>query len=339
MLLAGSAPGPRGGLGCRFGSGRTLGYTAATRRRAPAGFPVTMAIFFSDRARVVLALCLWAHCVAGQPALGATAPRPVTRRLRLEVSIRGPLGWPVHRAMALTVVEPPAARHCPFLVILHGRPGSVDARVRMGLVEFPGNADYFARLGYVVLVPTRVGYGVTGGPDIEYTGPCFYKDYGRGMEMVVQELRQVMRYAAALPGVDPRRGLVVGDSFGGVAAVAAAAAGLPGLRGAVNFSGGDGGDLMHHIDHPCRADQMASTLAAYGRRDRVPTLWLYSANDRYWGAQAPRRWFDAFVGAGGRGRFIELPADKNNGHFIFNRNPQAWHGAFEAFAASLGLPS
>ena len=84
---------------------------------------------------------------------------------------------------------------------------------------------------------------------------------------------------------------------------------------------------------------MARTLAAYGRRDRVPTLWLYSANDRYWGTKAPRRWFDAFVAAGGEGRFIELPADKNNGHFIFNRNPQAWHGAFEVFAASLGLPS
>ncbi len=300
---------------------------------------VTMAMVFRDKARVVLALCLWAQGVAVPPALAAVSPRPVVSRVSLEVSIRGPLGWPVRRAMALTVTEPPGARPSPFLVILHGRPASRDARVRMGLVEFPGNADYFARLGYVVLVPTRIGYGVTGGPDVEYTGPCFYKDYARGMDMVVQEMRYVLRYAASLPFVDPRRGLVVGDSFGGVAAVAAATAGLPGVLGAVNFSGGDGGDLLHHIDHPCRADQMARTLAAYGRRDRVPTLWLYSANDRYWGTKAPRRWFDAFAAAGGRGRFIELPADKNNGHFIFNRNPQAWHGAFEAFAASLGLPS
>ncbi len=269
-------------------------------------------------------------------ATGIVVPqRSVTE---VPVTLRGAFGMPVRRAMVVTMVAPRGVRHAPFLIILHGRPASRDGRIRMGRVEFPGNADWFASLGYVVLVPTRVGYGVTGGPDLEFTGPCFYKDYAQGMRPVVQETRQLLRVAAALAQVDPTRGLIVGDSFGGIAAIAVAAAKLPGVRGVVNFSGGDGGDLRRHIDHPCRGDQMAATLAGYGRTDRIPSLWLYSANDRYWGVREPRVWFGAFRSTGGAGRFVELPADKNNGHFIFNRNPQAWHGVFRAFASSLGLP-
>jgi hypothetical protein len=64
---------------------------------------------------------------------------------------------------------------------------------------------------------------------------------------------------------------------------------------------------------------------------------MYSANDRFWGPRLPSEWYGAYARAGGRGRFVELPADKNNGHFIFTRNPPAWHPAFEEFAAAIGL--
>ena len=274
--------------------------------------------------------------LAGAALASPVALVSTVREVRVRVP--GLLGMPVRRTMFVTMVRTRGARKRPFLVLLHGRPGTPAGRKRMGRVEFPGNAAWFAERGFAVLVPTRVGYGVTGGPDVEATGPCIFKDYARGMRAAVDETQQLLRAAADWPQVDARRGLIIGDSFGGIAAIAAAAARLPGVLGVVNFSGGDGGDLVHHIDHPCRADQMASTVAAYGRRDRVPTLWLYSANDRYWGPKDPRRWFAAFRAAGGRGRFIELPADKNNGHFIFNRNPPDWHGALSAFTASLRLP-
>jgi hypothetical protein len=106
---------------------------------------------------------------------------------------------------------------------------------------------------------------------------------------------------------------------------------------AVNISGGDGGNARTRADEPCRPDQMRETFARYGSANRLPTLWMYSANDRVWGPVYPRQWFAAFTHAGGRGQFVELPADKNNGHYIFNRNAAAWHPAFEAFLGQAAL--
>ena len=48
------------------------------------------------------------------------------------------------------------------------------------------------------------------------------------------------------------------------------------------------------------------------------------------GAVVPRRLrrktearFDAFIAAGGNGRFVQLPAFEDNGHGSFTRNPAA----------------
>ncbi len=241
--------------------------------------------------------------------------------------------------MSVVVSWRAGARDAPFVLLLHGRPIGAPARRRMGLVQFPAAQDWLARLGYFVVVPTRVGYGVTGGPDVEATGPCRDKHFASGIAPVVAQTRQLLaalrkRYSQ----VDWSRGLVLGDSFGGIAALAVAAARLPGVLGVVNISGGDGGDSVRHPYRPCGAWRMASTIDAYGRKARVPSLWMYSRNDGFWGRVWPLRWFDAYVDAGGIARFMELPADKNNGHFIFTRNLPDWQPGFTAFAAGLGLP-
>ncbi|WP_051849017.1 dienelactone hydrolase family protein [Thiomonas sp. FB-Cd] len=285
--------------------------------------------------RTVQVLLLWVV-----PAAGYAFPSSTVRQssFRVPVSLRNGFGRMVKQDLVLTVVrDRQGDRRRPFLVLLHGRPASVDARIRLGQVTSPGNASFFAGLGFVVLIPTRVGYGVTGGPDLEYTGTCFDKDFSQGMTAVVEETRQVLEFASHLPDIDRHRGLVVGDSFGGVAAVAIASARIPGVVAAINISGGDGGDSVRHVDHPCRPDQMSATFAAYGRSNRLPTLWMYSVNDRLWGPLYPKIWFRDFTDSGGRGQFVTLPADKNNGHFIFNRNPGAWHPAFDQFIQSLGF--
>jgi pimeloyl-ACP methyl ester carboxylesterase len=69
----------------------------------------------------------------------------------------------------------------------------------------------------------------------------------------------------------------------------------------------------------------------------MPTLWLYSENDRYFGNTLPRQWFDGFVAAGGGGRFVRLPPYPDNGHLIFEGNPDAWKPAVEAFLRELGF--
>lgn len=253
--------------------------------------------------------------------------------VRLTIAGRAEL----RQAIVVTVVRVADAGPQPFLVLHHGRARTAAGFARMGRADYPANSRYFAERGFVVLVPTRIGYGVSGGPDVEYTGDCRFKRYAEGVVPAVSETRQILSFAAALPYVDATRGIVVGESFGGLVAVAAASSDIPGVVAAVNISGGDGGDSVRHPDEPCRPDQLRETFAAYGRNNRVLTLWMYSRNDREWGPAYPRQWYTAFSETGGRGSFVNLPADKNNGHFIFNRNAMAWHPPFEAFLAQLGF--
>jgi dienelactone hydrolase len=270
------------------------------------------------------------------PALSRSA-EIIEQTIKVPVTLRVPGGPELRQDIAVTIVREAAVDRRPFLVLLHGRGASQAERTAMGLQTYPANSHYFASKGFVVLVPTRVGYGVSGGPDVEYTGTCAYKRFADGAAVAADETRQVLAYAARLAYVDPDHGIVVGESFGGLVAIAISASDLHGVVAAINISGGDGGDARKRADQPCRPDQMRDTFARYGSTNRLPTLWMYSANDRVWGPVYPGQWFAAFIDAGGRGQFVELPADKNNGHYIFNRNAAAWHPAFESFVNRLEL--
>jgi len=270
------------------------------------------------------------------PSLSSTA-EIIEQTIRLPVTLRMPGEPELRQDIAVTIVREAATGRQPFLVLLHGRGASQAERTAMGLKTYPANSRYFASKGFVVLVPTRVGYGVSGGPDVEYTGTCASKRFADGAEIALSQVRQVLARAQGLPYVDPDHGIVVGESFGGLAAIAIASSDIRGVVAAINISGGDGGNARNRPDDPCRPDQMRDTFARYGSSNRLPTLWMYSANDRVWGPVYPRQWFAAFTHAGGRGQFVELPADKNNGHYIFNRNAAAWHSAFEGFVSRLGL--
>jgi dienelactone hydrolase len=268
------------------------------------------------------------------PSLSA-ASEIIEQTIEVPVQVQPRDGPEVRQNIAVTIVREATADRRPFLVLLHGRGTSPAERTAMGLKTYPANSRYFASKGFVVLVPTRVGYGVSRGPDVEYTGTCQSKHFADGAAVAVVETRQVLRYAERLAYVDPDHGIVVGESFGGLVAIAIAADDIRGVVAAVNISGGDGGNVRTRIDEPCRPDQMRETFARYGSANRLPTLWMYSANDRVWGPVYPKQWFAAFTQAGGRGQFVDLPADKNNGHYIFSRNAAAWHPAFESFLAGL----
>jgi dienelactone hydrolase len=277
--------------------------------------------------------------------LALLAPAPglavdiLEQTIQVPMVVQSPGGPAVAQDITVTIVREAATGRRPFIVLLHGRAGTAAERAAMGRQSYPANSRYFASQGFVVLVPTRVGYGVSGGPDLEYTGGCRNKRFADGAAAAVSETRQLVEYSRHLPYVDPDRGVVFGESFGGMAAIAIAASDIHGVIGAINISGGDGGDTRRHPDQPCGHDRMQETFARYGQDNVLPTLWMYSANDRVWGPTYPLRWYAAFVEAGGRGQFVALPADKNNGHFIFNRNPPAWQPAFAEFMTRLGLMS
>jgi dienelactone hydrolase len=260
----------------------------------------------------------------------------IEEQFNLPVAIRHATAGEVRQEVVVTVFRDSRRPRSPYLVLGHGRAPKPEDRAGMGRARFTANSQYFVSLGFAVFVPTRIGYGVTGGPDLEDTGPCSVKNYPPGYDAAAQLTTQVIAHARRLPYVDQGRGLVVGQSFGGATAITMAARPVEGLMATVNFAGGGGGNPARPAQ-PCRPDMLRAMFADYGRSARIPTLWLYSENDRYFGVSQPRAWFDAFVAAGGRGSFIQLPANGDDGHSSFTRNPTAWRPHFEAFLQEVGF--
>ena len=257
--------------------------------------------------------------------------------LTLPVSVTTYFGITVHQPIVVTVFREDTREKAPFLILNHGRPASEAEFAQMKRQRYPANSRYFVERGFVVFVPTRVGYGDSGGPDAEYSGKCETRDYPPAYAAAAQQSAALIQHLPKLPYVDPGRGLAVGQSFGGTTAIALASMPLPGLVATVNFAGGGGGNPVTRPENPCGAYQMKRLLAGYGKTNRLPTLWLYSENDRFWGPDLPKTWFAAFQEAGGKGRFVSLPPYKDNGHSIFSGNPDAWKAAFEAFIHEHGF--
>ena len=267
---------------------------------------------------------------------GATA-NVVEERLTLNVTIRHAELGEVRHPVVVTVFRDTRRARSPFLVLGHGRAVTDSERAALGRARYTDNSRYFVGLGFTVFVPTRIGYGVTGGLDLEESGPCNAKRYPPAYDAAAQLTLQVISHARGRPDIEAERGIVVGQSFGGATAITVAARNPPGVRAAVNFAGGGGGRPQTNPGMPCGAENLRDMFASYGQTARLPTLWLYSENDRYFGNRIPQRWFDAFTQYGGSGRFVRLPAHGDDGHGSFTRNPEAWRPAFEAFLREAGF--
>lgn len=270
-------------------------------------------------------------------AAGTGRALPIETTVRVAVKIPAETGPLPGLVPTLVVREDDRTRH-PLLLIVHGRGIDAAENRRFGRVDYPSAARHYAARGYAVLIPTRIGYGYAAGPDLEESGPCAHKDARQALQRAAAEMDQVLETVARQPWADPGRVVVIGDSFGGLVALRMATSPRTGLRGVVAFSAGDGGDSLHHVDAPCDASGQASLWADLGAGNRLPTLVVYSQNDRLFGPDWPRRWFDRFTASGGRGEWALLPADKNNGHYVFTRNAAAWQPAVDGFLQRLGLP-
>lgn len=271
----------------------------------------------------------------------AGAAKTVEESLDLPVTATNMYGKTVSQPIKLTVVRDDERQRAPFLVLNHGRPAKAEDFVKMKRVRYTENAKYFVAQGFAVFVPTRLGYGESGGDDMEYSGGCTAKNYPPAYEAAAQQSLKVIEYARSRPYVNPERGLLVGQSMGGATTVALAAKNPAGVVAGVNFAGGGGGDPVGRPGIPCRSDLMQKLYASYGATARVPVLWLYSENDKYWGRDLPQAWFSAFSKAGGPGEFSQLPPLPpqlgDDGHATFTRNPGVWRPAFEEFIRKNGF--
>ena len=240
--------------------------------------------------------------------------------------------------ITVTIWRDDSIKKAPYLLFSHGRAGTDQERASFGRSSYKNISEYYISKGFVVILPTRIGYGVSGGPDAESPGrSCQNHNYTEMIKVAVDQSKQVLNHVFDFSYIDRSKGIVVGVSVGGFTSMGLSAENIPGLKGAINFSGGSGGDPVKKPGNPCNEFAVKETFAKYGAGNKVPTLWLYSVNDQFWGEQFPKDWFAAFQKAGGKGQFISLPAFKDDGHLIYVGNRNAWKNDFEKFIKEIGF--
>jgi len=244
-----------------------------------------------------------------------------------------------HSIMVTTFYDSDTPAPRPVVVINHGRAANAMDRSKLGRAQYSVASKWLASMGFFVAVPTRIGYGVTGGPDIEDTGDCSHKYYPPGYVAAASQTLQVLDRVRARDDVDRSRAIVWGQSFGGATAITLASMNPPNVQLAVNFAGGGGGDPVGRPQNPCAQPMLKKLFADYGKTSRIPTLWIYTENDMYFGPKLPKVWFDAFVAEGGKGEYTRFPPDGENGHSLFTHAPEKWQPRVLEFLRANGYPN
>lgn len=295
----------------------------------------------------VLAMVTAAPVVAAQPAQPAqqVQPAPLPEPMAVEIEVPAFDGLPAV-TMAGELYLPAGAGPFPVVIYSHGRASKPAERSALKYPIPRGHAGYWMRKGFAVVAPVRPGYGATGGPDRERSGTRLEKDGSCGgavrlaaaTEASTTAVRAAIDWARAQTWADRERILLVGQSVGGLATVATAAKTPPGVVGFVNFAGGAAGFPKERPGASCGEAALTELYRRAGRGVRVPNIWLYAENDRFWGAEAPRAWHAAFATGGSPTRFVmTAPVPGEDGHRLMLRGGRLWAEHVDPFVAGLGV--
>ena len=285
--------------------------------------------------RLAVLAAVWLGLGAGSNANA----KLIEETIRVPVKVLDGYGKTVAQDIVVTVfhddVQP---KPYPLLILGHGRSAKAEERAKLGQARYTLNSRWLAGLGFMVVVPTRIGYGVSGGDDVEDTGQCQRKVYPPGYAASADQTLAVLDVLRQRPDTAKDRAVIMGQSFGGATAITVAARNPPGVQATINFAGGGGGNPETMPENPCRPDLLEEMFANYGKTARLPTLWIYTENDKYFGAKKPRVWFEAFKAAGGNGKFVQFPPNGADGHGLFTRAPEVWRPAVLEFLRANGYP-
>jgi len=280
----------------------------------------------------------FAACIALALAATLAQARLREEQIDLPVQVSDAYGKTIGHTIKVTVFSDDAnPRPAPVLVLNHGRAAEPEDRAKLGRARFGDASKFFVQRGFIVAVPTRIGYGVTGGEDVEYSGPCTRKNYPPGYAAAAAQTLAVLEAVRRRPDAAKDRAVVMGQSYGGATAVTIASLNPPGVQAAINFAGGGGGNPRTQPQQPCQPQLLERLFRGYGQAAQVPMLWVYAENDMYFGPRYPREWFKAFQAAGGKAELAQFPPHGEDGHLLFSRFPQVWQPRVAEFLDSMGF--
>jgi dienelactone hydrolase len=258
------------------------------------------------RRAALLALVIWSSA-----ASCATAQELVREELRIPMAAAGP------RGLEAMLLRPPGTCRFPLALISHGSPRDGADRAGMAPTRQYAQAVEFVRRGFAALIVMRRGYGTSDGGFAENAGLCDRPDYLAAGNASAADLRAAIDAMERRTDVTTQGMIAVGVSAGGFASVALAATPPSGLAAVINFAGGRG---SRSDDSVCSPEALIAAFASYGKTARIPMLWVYAQNDKFFGPELAHRMHTAFNAAGGRAQFIDAPAFGTDGHALFSAN-------------------
>jgi dienelactone hydrolase len=254
--------------------------------------------------RIVLVLCLVFGASTAAPAAGPFMLQP------FRVLLGGDFG-----TLEALLVRPSDPGRYPLALLAHGSPRSAADRPTMTPLAMLPQALEFARRGWAAAVVMRRGYGNSDGGWVEGFGGCDNPNYIASGVASAADLKLSLDFISHRQDIDPSRMIAVGVSAGGFATVALTANPPPGLLAAISFAGGRGSPQDDQVCHP---ERLVEAFRTFGQRSRLPMLWVYAENDRFFSPALAKQFDVAFTGAGGRADLVIAPAFGSNGHFLFS---------------------
>jgi dienelactone hydrolase len=236
-----------------------------------------------------------------------------------------------HKAMMeTTVFQPNGPGPFPLLIINHGKdPGAPSAQPRD---RFYHMAHEFVERGYAVMVPMRQGFADSTGRYHDHGCDMRANGYGQA-----DDIRDALNYARELPWIDAQHVVIAGQSYGGLATIALGTQALPGVRALLNFAGG----LKDQSDGCDWKGELMTAYANYGAHAKIPSLWMYGANDTLFGPELAKSMYDAYQLAGGQGRLVQYGPFKHDAHGMLASidGEKIWEPETEQFLQQVGMPT
>jgi dienelactone hydrolase len=259
----------------------------------------------------------WRIVVLAVVSLLSTAPKLAGAAPAAPGTVQEIVGIPAATGATLRtrVLRPPGSGPFPLAIISHGSPPDPSQRPAMEVPTFASASSWLLQRGYTVALPLRRGYGETGGRWRENYGACSNPDYYRAGLTSAEDIQAAIGFFRARSDVQRDRILLIGQSAGGWGSIAAASRNPAGVFAVINVAGGRGGGNPKVGN--CTPGRLVEAAARYGATARIPSLWLYAANDSFFGPDLARKMFDAYVRAGAKAEYVALPAFGSDGHRLF----------------------
>jgi len=224
----------------------------------------------------------------------------------------------------------------PMVVINHGT--SDATRLSVAMPVYYWLSRWFVDRGYIVMLPQRRGHGATGGPLAEAIGNCADPDHYLSGLAAARDIEAATDYISREPFVAPGETVVVGISSGGWASLALASRNPGNVRAVVNIAGGRGGRPSgeSRVRPVCGERRLIEAARAYGTTARLPTLWLYAANDSLFRPELAKGLAEAWAGGGGAAELHIFSPYGSDGHTLADDRAgwDVWGPALDRFLAA-----